>query len=83
MRHKKVVFLLEAHLEIIHICQAFESFIVYCSFCASYSVKLLLIFYNLFRTGELICLAVELSWRFATEGVCMRGGPHVAKADNE
>ena len=24
-----------------------------------------------------------LSWVFATEGVCVRGGPHVAKADNE
>ena len=24
-----------------------------------------------------------LSWGFATEGVCVRGGPHVAKADNE
>ena len=23
-----------------------------------------------------------LSWGFATEGVCVRGGPHVAKADN-
>ena len=25
----------------------------------------------------------KLSWGFATEGVCVRGGPHVAKADNE
>ena len=24
-----------------------------------------------------------LSWGFATEGVCVRGGPHVAKTDNE
>ncbi len=24
-----------------------------------------------------------LSWGYATEGVCVRGGPHVAKADNE
>ena len=24
-----------------------------------------------------------LSWGFATEEVCVRGGPHVAKADNE
>ena len=24
-----------------------------------------------------------LSWGFATEGVCVRGGHHVAKADNE
>ena len=24
-----------------------------------------------------------LCWGFATEGVCVRGGPHVAKADNE
>ena len=24
-----------------------------------------------------------VSWGFATEGVCVRGGPRVAKADNE
>ncbi len=37
---------------------------------------------NLLRSGirgKLICLAGV----FANEGVCVRGGPHVAKADNE
>ena len=26
---------------------------------------------------------IMLSWGFATEGICVRGGPHVAKADNK
>ena len=41
---------------------------------------------NLWQGFALTSLKTEtnmLSRGFATEGVCVRGGPHVAKADNE
>ena len=83
MRHRKVDFLAGRTNRNNTYFQAFDSFIALFVLLTSYNVQLLLLFSNLFRAGELICLAVELSWGLATERVCIRGGPHLAKADNE